>query len=141
MAYSFFSYITVAGLVFAACGDPENQCLPEPAADCSPSINTDFATLHRSFFAQRCGTSGNACHGEAGRKGNLVLNEPDSAYKALLGLDGTSARVSPGDPGCSLLLQRLESDDASKRMPLGEDKLPEGMRCAIRKWIEDGATQ
>jgi hypothetical protein len=132
-------------LLFAsvACGDDGGtQCLPALASDCSPDINTDFATLHRSLFSQRCGTSGNACHGEAGRKGNLVLQDEESAYKALLGLDGTQTRVSVGDPRCSLLMERLETEDAAKRMPFGEpNKLPEGMRCAVRKWIEDGAAR
>ena len=147
MAYSFLSNITRSTFVLllfvsAACGDDGGtQCLPELPADCTPSINTDFATLHRSLFSVRCGTSGNACHGEAGRKGNLVLQDEESAFKALLGLDGTHARVSVGDPRCSLLMERLETDDAAKRMPFGEDKLPEGLRCAVRKWIEDGAAQ
>jgi hypothetical protein len=147
MAYSFLSNITRSTLVLvlfvgAACGDDSgNQCLPELPSDCTPSINTDFATLQRSLFSPRCGTSGNACHGEAGRKGNLVLQDEEQAYKALLGLDGTHARVSVGDPRCSLLMERLESDDAAKRMPFGEDKLPEGLRCAVRKWIEDGAAR
>lgn len=130
-------------LASAACAgdDGGTQCLPELPSDCTPDINTDFATLHRSLFAQRCGTSGNACHGEAGRKGNLVLQGEEQAYKALLGLDGTHARVSVGDPRCSLLMERLESDDPMKRMPYGENKLSEGMRCAVRKWIEDGAAR
>jgi hypothetical protein len=150
MAYCFFLHTTASNalaLLFAitaaACAgsENENQCLAEPVADCTPDINTDFATIHRSLLSLRCGTSGNACHGEAGRKGDLVLSDADKAYSALLGKDGTHARVEPGDPGCSLLLQRLESDDASKRMPYGEGKLAEGLRCAVRKWIEDGAVR
>lgn len=128
-----------AVFVLGACAGSDSQCLSEPLPNCTPSINTDFATLHRSLFSQRCGTSGNACHGEAGRRADLVLAEPDKAYSALMGTDGTHARVVPGDPACSLLVQLLESDDPGKRMPYMESKLTEGFRCAVRKWIEDGA--
>jgi hypothetical protein len=135
--------VLLFALVLSACGgdDSAEECLPEPMADCRPDINTDFNALHRSLFAQRCGTSGVACHGADGRKGDLVLADADVAYKALLGMDGTPARVNPGDPACSSLLQRLESTDPAKRMPLGEGNLPEGMRCAVRKWIEMGAAR
>lgn len=70
-----------------------------------------------------------------------MLADADSAYKALLGQDGTSRRVVPGDPGCSVLMQRIESDDPMQRMPLLDAKLPEGFRCAVRTWIELGATR
>lgn len=70
-----------------------------------------------------------------------MLSEPDKAYNALLGTDGTRTRVVPGDPACSLLVQLLESDDIEKRMPYMESKLAEGFRCAVRKWVEDGATR
>jgi hypothetical protein len=135
--------VLLLALVLSACGgdDSAEECLPEPMADCRPDINTDFTSLHRSLFAQRCGTSGVACHGPDGRKGELVLTDVDAAYKALLGMDGTHARVNPGDPSCSTLLQRLESNDPQKRMPLGEGNLPDGLRCAVRKWIETGAVR
>lgn len=129
-------------LLASACGGSEAaECLPEPAAACTPEINTEFTSIHRALFAQRCGTSGGACHGPDGRKGGLVLADADTAYKALLGMDGTHARVVPGDPSCSLLMQLLESDDPDKRMPYGENKLSEGLRCAVRAWIEAGAVR
>jgi hypothetical protein len=133
--------LLLAAAVSACGGEEASECLPEPMAACTPDINTDFASIHRALFAQRCGTTGGACHGPDGRKGNLVLADADTAYAALMGMDGTQARVSPGDPACSLLLQRLESDDPAKRMPLGEDKLSEGLRCAVRTWIESGAAR
>ena len=123
----------------AACGGSSSACMPEPPVECTPSINTDFASLHKNILSQRCGTSGGACHGPSGKQGNLVLSDPQTAYSALLGKDGTATRVIPGDPSCSLLMQRLESDDPQRRMPRGENKLPDGLRCAIRRWIEEGA--
>lgn len=141
--YRKLTFRAAAALFMAsACGGSEAaECLPEPAAACTPEINTEFTSIHRALFAQRCGTSGGACHGPDGRKGGLVLADADSAYNALLGMDGTRARVVPGDPGCSLLLQLLESDDPAKRMPYGENKLSEGLRCAVRTWIEAGAVR
>jgi hypothetical protein len=139
-----FAAALLLAAVTGACagsGPAESQCLPEPAAACTPDINTDFASIHRTLFAPRCGTAGNACHGPSGRQGNLVLADADTAYKALLGQDGTQASVIPGDPGCSVLLQRLESDDPQLRMPFGENNLPEGLRCAVRTWIEQGAVR
>lgn len=70
-----------------------------------------------------------------------MLADADTAYGSLLGAGGGAARVVPGDPDCSPLMQRLESTDPAKRMPLGEDNLPEGVRCAIRRWIQEGAAR
>lgn len=131
----------------ASCGggDDESpaaaQCLPEPATDCQPAFNTDFQSVYTNLLSKRCGSTGTACHGREGHQGNLVLADADTAYKALLGEDGTHARVIAGDPDCSPLMQRLESDDELFRMPYREPKLPEGARCAVRKWIESGAAR
>jgi hypothetical protein len=74
-------------------------------------------------------------HAQAG----LVLSDPEGAYDYLLGKADGRARVVPKDPECSLLIQRIESKDASFRMPVGKDPLKENVRCAIRQWIADGA--
>lgn len=144
-SFHTYSNLMFGAALFAASacgGDSEGaECLPAPAAACTPEINTEFSSIHRALFAQRCGTSGGACHGPDGRKGGLVLTDADAAYNALLGMDGTRARVVPGDPDCSLLMQLLESDDPAKRMPYGENKLSEGLRCAVRTWIEAGAVR
>jgi hypothetical protein len=130
----------------SACGRSDDgpaaaQCLPEPTTACMPDINTDFDSLYRNLFSKRCGTAGNACHGTDGHQAGLVLANVDAAYKALLGQDGTHARVIPGDPDCSSLMERLESDDISFRMPYMDVKLAEGSRCAVRMWIQDGAAR
>jgi hypothetical protein len=117
------------------------QCLPEPTAACSPDINTNFESIYGNLLSKRCGSTGTACHGREAHMGNLVLADADSAYKALLGEDGTHARVVAGDPDCSPLMQRLESDDPNFRMPWKDAKLGEGSRCAVRMWIESGAAR
>jgi len=81
------------------------------------------------------------CHGPSGNQGNLNLGDADTAYRALLGNSGSHARVIAGDPECSILMQRLETNDDTKRMPRGESKLAEGARCAVQRWIAEGAVQ
>jgi hypothetical protein len=117
------------------------ECVPAPQPPCVANINVNFESLHTNLFAQRCGTNGAGCHGANAPQGDLVLTSPDAAYAALLGTDGTRSRVIAGDPTCSSLMQRLETDDAVLRMPRGEGKLAEGLRCAVRKWIDEGAAR
>ena len=131
----------LGSLAACAANTPAEACLPEPQAACTPAFNPDFNSIHSNLLAPRCGTAGNNCHGASGKKGNLVLSEPEQAYNALLGRDGTAQRVLPSDPNCSSLMQRLESDDPVQRMPFGESKLPDGVRCAVRMWIEAGANR
>jgi hypothetical protein len=130
----------------SACGGSDDgpaaaQCLPEPSSECTADINTDFDSVYSNLFSKRCGTTGNACHGVDGHQGGLVLAGVDTAYKALLGQDGTHARVIPCDPDCSSLMARLESDDINFRLPYKEAKLADGLRCAVRMWIQDGAAR
>jgi len=130
-----------AVLLFGACtNDPPEACLSTLPATCSPELNPTYAEIFPKILQPRCGSSGPGCHGEQGRQGNLGLYEINEAYDALLGHgpDGR-ARVLPGDPECSILMQRLETSDTVKRMPLGGTQLSAGARCAIQQWIEAGA--
>jgi hypothetical protein len=135
----------VLALCFSAagCGDSgATECISLPET-CTPSFNTDFDTIYRNVLSQRCGTTSGSlnCHGPAGNQGNLNLGDPESAYSALLGTSGPHARVIARDPECSMLMERLETDDQAKRMPRGEAKLAEGARCAIQRWIAEGAVR
>ena len=140
--------VTVATLCVAAaaCGDPDSDgqstCVSLPDS-CAPSFNTDYDTIYRNVLSQRCGTSSGSmnCHGPAGNQGGLTLGDADTAYNALLGISGPHARVVPGDPECSMLMERLETDDVATRMPRGEAKLADGARCAIQRWIAEGAAR
>jgi hypothetical protein len=62
-----------------------------------------------------------------------VFAEIEEAHRLLL--DG---RVEAGDAACSLVMQRIHSDDPSFQMPPGR-RLIESERCAVQKWIENGA--
>jgi hypothetical protein len=100
--------------------------------------------LYDNLFVKTCGSPGTgaACHSADGKQGGLVLADIDTAYDMLLGTDGGHARVVPGNPECSVLVERVESTDPAFRMPLNSDMpLSDGLRCAIRQWIQNGATR
>lgn len=143
-AYRLVACLVVSCAACCSGGDDDAaqmECEPSPQPPCVANINANFESLHTNLFAQRCGTNGAGCHGANATQGNLVLTSADASYAALLGMDGTRSRVIAGDPTCSLLMQRLETEDAELRMPRGEAKLSEGLRCAVRQWIEEGAAR
>lgn len=113
------------------CGEDET-CLTVDE-DCQPLYEPTFDEVFARTLAVKCGVPGGACHATEGGRGGLVLDDVDEAYARLL--DG---RVVPGDPGCSLLVQRLESRQSGFAMPPG-NQLDEAERCAISRWIADGA--
>lgn len=131
-------------LLLVACGDdgdePALACLTDLDAECAPSATPTFDSMFRSVIEPRCGVVGGTatCHSADGKQGGLDLSTPTKAYDALLGKAG-KARVLPGDPECSLLMQRIEADDDTFRMPLGTERLAPGLRCAIQQWIAAGA--
>jgi hypothetical protein len=122
--------------------DASTDCLAPLDLDCSPSYHPTFEQIHQRLIQSQCGVTGasGGCHGpESEGQGGLVLDDPDVAYEELLGISDGRARVVPGDPECSILVQRIESNDPSFRMPSRAARLPEGVRCAIRQWIANGA--
>jgi len=137
----------VFGAVLAGCaGDPavpSQTCLQPFTEACQPSLDPTYSELYPKLFEPRCGGAGvgNACHGKAGLQGGLGLYDLDSAYDFLLGHAGNQAAVLPGDPECSPLMERLETDNLERRMPRGAAQLPAGVRCAVRLWIKQGAAR
>ena len=127
-------------IVASGCGDDgasEPVCVELPDT-CSPGFTPNWDGVF-SVIEQRCGGSaGTSCHGPQGRNGNLVLYEKAIAYDALLGMDGTHPRVEPTDAKCSVLMERLTTDDPDRRMPL-RGSLTDSQICAIQQWIEQGA--
>jgi hypothetical protein len=47
----------------------------------------------------------------------------------------------PGDPACSVLMDRLTTRDENRRMPLNTAPLSALDQCAVQQWIEQGAKQ
>jgi hypothetical protein len=114
------------------------SCLDELELDCAVTYEPTFQAIFENRMQETCGGGGRSCHSSSGAHAGLVMDDIDLAYNGLLGLDGGKARVVPGDPECSLMVHRLESNDEDFQMPPG-DKLSDGERCAIRQWIANGA--
>jgi hypothetical protein len=123
----------------SAGGGGADMCLEDVELDCGPAFQPTFESLWENELST-CGASstGSSCHGPDGGQAGLYLTDIDEAYDLLLDPPDTSPRVLPGDPECSPLIQRIESDDASFVMPPGTP-LSESVRCAIRQWVANGA--
>lgn len=129
---------TAAILIFAGCPNETDPptCVTVDLA-CDPLYEPVFDEIFSRTLKPTCGVAGSSCHSAQGRKNGLAFADPDEAYELLLGSDG-NPRVVPGDPECSLLISRLESDDPAFQMPPGAP-LSEAERCVIRQWIANGA--
>ena len=116
------------------------RCLDPLPLDCEPTYPPTFQDFYEQRIVRTCGAAGSgvSCHGPEGRQGGLVLSDADGAYDALLGEVDGRRRVIPGDPECSELVRRIESEDPEVMMPPGM-RLSERERCAIRQWIAAGA--
>jgi Planctomycete cytochrome C len=132
----------------AACGGDDGEdsvdlpCVADLPATCAPAFTPTWTNVYANVVRQSCGGvgSGTSCHAPEGKQGGLELSSSDISYASLLGeLDGRP-RVLPGDPACSILMERLETDDEELRMPGGESQpLSAATRCAVQQWIEQGA--
>jgi hypothetical protein len=113
-------------------------CLPPLDLECDHTYGPTFDQFFERRIEDTCGSGGSLCHGPSGNKGNLTLDpdDPDAAYNALL--DPDHGLVIPGDPECSMLIKRLESEDPDFVMPVRQPLMP-GELCAIRKWVANGA--
>lgn len=118
----------------------QERCLDPLPLDCDLTYAATFDAFYDNRIARTCGAAGTgtSCHGPEGEQGGLVLFGADHAYDHLLGYIDDRPRVVPGDPECSLLVQRLESENPDFVMPVG-GRLEEGERCAVRRWIASGA--
>ncbi len=116
------------------------ECVKGLSAECSPLYpSSDFTTLYTKVLHPSCATGGSTCHTKSGSKGGLVFEDEDQSYGLLLGQIDGRARVIPNDPSCSLLIERLEVQSSTLRMPPGPTPLTEGERCNFVQWIANGA--
>ncbi|MEE9383781.1 MAG: c-type cytochrome domain-containing protein [Nannocystaceae bacterium] len=107
--------------------------------DCALLYPPQWAYVFGQTLLPGCG-AGVACHASdqaAGAVGGLVFDASTRAYARLLA--GPRPLVVAGDPWCSPLILRLESEDPAFRMPPGNTALAAGARCSIARWISDGA--
>ncbi len=132
-----------AGPIEAGPSDAGDQhCLEPPLSlDCTPAFDPSYQALYTNLLRKTCGApeTGVSCHGPDGAQDGLVLSDNAQGYDYLLGKVDGRARVVAGKPECSVLEQRLESNDPGFRMPAGMPQLPEDVRCAVRQWIAMGA--
>jgi hypothetical protein len=149
-----FGLATLVSLVsaLAGCGDsgapnkddggmPPQQCIKPLSLDCTPTYEPTYDAIYDNLLRPTCGTSSVCHYGPTADKAQagLVLSNRDDAYDYLLGMMDGRARVVPNKPECSILEQRLESNDPNFRMPSGGAQLPLGDRCVVRQWIANGA--
>src|SRR5215218_3742326 len=119
--------VLAAGVVSAR-GDEK----PRPAAG---ARQVSYLREVRPILAQHCFQ----CHGpdEAARKAKLRLDLKDKAFAERHG----SRVIKPGDPGHSLVWERVASEDDDTRMPppgQGEP-LTAKQLDTLKTWIEQGA--
>jgi len=136
--------VTTMALGIAACADDGSSmnggaCLAELELDCTPTYPPTFDEIYARRLQRTCAANGGLCHGPEGAQGGLGFADADAAYQALLGDRAGHPLVIPGDPECSVLIQRLESEDPNFVMPSRGPRLSAGQRCAIRQWVANGA--
>lgn len=100
-----------------------------PGAKADVDFNRDI----RPILSERCFR----CHGpdEAARAGGLRLD----TYAAAVEERGGKTAIVPEAPASSELIARVKSDDPSRRMPLGGDRLGDRQIELLEEWIGAGA--
>jgi hypothetical protein len=126
--------LIAALLALAGCSGGDGECV-ELDASCAPLYDPTFQNVFDNTLKPTCGLPGRSCHATEGRKGGLIFDEVGEAHQLLL--DG---RVEASNPGCSLIMRRLESDDPGYQMP-PRSPLSAAERCSIQKWIANGAVR
>lgn len=91
-----------------------------------------FSRDIQPVLARRCF----ACHGPADQESGLALHNRSLATAET---ESGEIAIVPGDPGASVLLQRVSSDDESVRMPPEGEPLSAKEIELLRKWIASGA--
>ena len=137
--------VVLAIVATAAACDENLSTLAGP----TPSLEPTFSSIQRDIFettdtAGRVGCVG--CHTNVGRNPAGGLNLLASvSYASLVNTPSTQsagvARVTPGSPDRSYLIQKLEGPGVvGLRMPRnGPPYLTSGQMTIIRRWVEIGA--
>lgn len=129
--------VIAALLVSSACTDDHGEesppeCVAIDYEGCALLYPPTWEQVWQQTISSSCSGGGSACHGDAV---GLSFIDQASAYEGLM------HHVVAGDPACSPLMVRLESEDANFRMPPGNTSLAAGARCSIATWIANGAPQ
>jgi hypothetical protein len=126
--------------LLAACGDGrDGDGGASGAGGGRPPLVATFESIQANVFTPVCVE----CHAGASAPLGLRLDETNS-YGLLVGISSVEqpgvARVAPGNPNASYLVQKLEGTAAfGSRMPLGREPLAQPSIDVIRQWILEGA--
>jgi hypothetical protein len=133
--------ITTVSLAIAGCaGNGEGLDENGRPIDGGPlPLAPTFASIQQNVFTPIC----TGCHAGAQAPVGLRLDEA-SSYAMLVNAPSVEvpslARVRPGNPEESYLMQKLQGSAAvGGRMPLGGPPLPQETIDVIGQWITDGA--
>jgi cytochrome c553 len=100
-------------------------------APCLADQPLDFNRDIRPILSENCFY----CHGQDGnkREADLRLDDRDAAIKA--------GAIVPGDPGASVVLERIHSTDADVLMPppTSNRRLSDDQKKLLDRWIKEGA--
>jgi hypothetical protein len=136
--------LAASSLAASGCGGDDDvlTCAEVDTTMCTPTFPPTWDNVYKFVIEQRCGAAtGAACHGTGGMQGGLTMTTQDIAFEGLVNGAGGMPRVLPMDASCSILTERVETSDTTKRMPRGGAQLSAGDRCAIEQWIAKGATK
>jgi len=137
MARLFPNAIWIALIGGCSAGPVAPDCVDvsEPCTELYPAT---WENVYTNTLESKCAVAGGACHGVAeaqGAQGGLFFDDLEASHGRLV----SGMWVEPGDPSCSPLFVRLETDDPDLRMPPGAEPLAASERCSIKKWIAEGA--
>jgi hypothetical protein len=118
--------------------DANGRPLDESPGPDGPLV-ADFDSIQEHVFTPIC----TVCHAGGSAPQGLRLDAA-SSYDSLVGVPSSEvpslARVEPGDPDGSYLVQKLEGNaSVGERMPRGGPYLDQATIAVIRQWITDGA--
>ena len=135
----------VAGLGGTACKDPPLYCVDTLDLTCAPLYPPTFDNVFKDTLIPECSTGGGSCHTPAGHQAGLSFDktDPHAAYLQLLMPSSEfpdRERVAPGDPACSVLIERIYSGTDRWHMPRGKT-LADNEKCAIAQWVARGADE
>lgn len=139
--------LSAAGLWLGCQGPIEAGGTPDDGAEEPDPLDVpeDVAAgslddLHRRVILTSCAGQAGLCH--AGQF-EPNLSTPALTYENLVRRPSLErikqARVAPGDPAGSLLVDKLRNTGVISQMPLGAEPLAEEDIAAIEAWIQAGA--
>jgi mono/diheme cytochrome c family protein len=126
-----FLWVTVTLLTLLAPSHAAELSTTEP-----PTDTIDYSRDIRPILSANCF----ACHGPdpETREADVRLDKAEYAYADL----GGAAAIVPNDPAKSLIIERIEAEDESMRMPPADSdkQLSAEQISLLRRWIAAGAT-